>query len=166
MFSSDPEIAKQQMLAVVFLLTAFGHTDGKFSLEEKRFVQEKIAALVEKRMLEAVADPLARHAAIDKVTAQFQRVAATIDQEIVALFTESVAEGESQEEFVRAKITLRCYELLRRFDEEAREVLFEIVDDFILADGVAHPNKTHRLSMMERALAIHLEATCSIVWIS
>ena len=56
MFSSDPAVAKQQMLAIVFLLTAFGHMDGKFALSEKRFVQEKIAKLVEERMLEAVAD--------------------------------------------------------------------------------------------------------------
>ena len=95
MFSSDPAIAKKQMLAIVFLLTAFGHMDGKFALEEKRFVQEKVAKLVEERMLEAMSDPLARHVATERVTNQFQKVAATIDREISALFTESVAEGES-----------------------------------------------------------------------
>src|SRR5215475_3730790 len=64
MFSSDPAVAKKQMLTVVFLLTAFGHMDGKFSLSEKRFVQEKIAKLVEERVLEAAMDPLARQVAI------------------------------------------------------------------------------------------------------
>ena len=67
-FSSDPAIAKRQMLAIVFLLTAFGHTDGKFDLAEKRFVQEKIAELVLGRMLQAVADPLARHVATERAT--------------------------------------------------------------------------------------------------
>src|SRR5688500_12986594 len=112
-FSSDPAVAKKQMLTVVFLLTSFGHMDGKFALSEKRVVQDQIAKLVEERMAEAIADPAARAAAIEKTTAQFQRGAAAIDREIAALFTESVAEGESTEQFVHAKLTLRCYELLR-----------------------------------------------------
>src|SRR5690606_33290565 len=85
MFSSEPEIAKRQMLAVVFMLTAFGHADGKFGLAEKRFVQEKIAALVERQMQAVVSDPLVRHAQTARVTAQFQRAAAAIDRELVAL---------------------------------------------------------------------------------
>ena len=60
------------MLTQVFLLTAFGHMDGKFALSEKRFVQEKIAKLVEERMLEAQMDPLARQVAIERTTGQFQ----------------------------------------------------------------------------------------------
>jgi len=159
MFSSDPEIAKKQMLTVVFLLTAFGHADGKFAMAEKRFVQEMIAQLVERRMQEAVSNPLARHATTDLVIEKFQRVAARIDREIVALFSESVAEGESQEEFVLAKITLRCYELLRQFDEGARGVLFDIVDDFILADGVSHPAEEKLRSDLERLLAEPIEIT-------
>jgi len=159
MFSSDPEVAKKQMLAIVYLLTAFGHADGKFDMAEKRFVQELIASLVDKRMQEAVSNPLARFAATDRVTAQFQRVAARIDREIVALFSESVAEGESQEQFVLAKITLRCYELLRPFDEAAREALFEIVDDFILADGVSHPAEEKLRDDLERLLAEPIEIT-------
>src|SRR5690606_4662520 len=115
-----------------------GHADGKFGLAEKRFVQEKIAALVERQMQAVVSDPLVRHAQTARVTAQFQRAAAAIDRELVALLSESVAEGESQEQFISAKITLRCYELLRPFDEDTRGVLFDIVDELILADGVAH----------------------------
>ncbi|MCP4677110.1 MAG: serine/threonine protein phosphatase, partial [Deltaproteobacteria bacterium] len=159
MFSSDPEVAKRQMLTVVFLLTAFGHADGKFDMAEKRFVQEMIAVLVEKRMLEAVSNPLARHATTDRVIAQFQRVAARIDREIVALLSESVAEGESQEQFILAKITLRCYELLRPLDEDARGVLFDIVDDFILADGVTHPAEEKLRDDLKRLLAEPMEIT-------
>lgn len=158
-FSSDPEVAKRQMLAVAFLLTAFGHIDGKFGMAEKRFVQEKIAALVEQHMQETVTNPLARHATIDRVTGQFQRVAATIDREIVSFFSESVAEGESQEDFIFAKVTLRCYELLHAFEEEARGVLFEIVDEFILADGVAHPNEEKLRDELKRLLDEPLELT-------
>ncbi len=157
MFSSDPATAKQQMLAIVFLLTAFGHMDGKFALSEKRFVQEKIAKLVEDRMLEAVKDPLARQVATARVTGQFQRVAAAIDREIAALFTESVAEGESTEQFVYAKLALRCYELLRPFDAAAQANLFEIVGELILADGVAHPNEERLRDDIQRLLAEPVE---------
>ncbi|CAN5641193.1 hypothetical protein BH09MYX1_BH09MYX1_59150 [soil metagenome] len=152
MFSSDPATAKKQMLAIVFLLTAFGHMDGKFALSEKRFVQEKIAKLVEERMLEAMPDPLARHVATERVTNQFQKVAATIDREIAALFTESVAEGESTEQFVYAKLALRSYELLRPFDAGARANLFAIVDELIEADGVVHPNEERLRADIKRLL--------------
>ncbi len=152
MFSSDPAVAKQQMLAIVFLLTAFGHMDGKFALSEKRFVQEKIARLVEERMLAAKMDPLARQVAIERATQQFQRVAAKIDREIAVLFTESVAEGETTEQFVYAKLALRCYELLRPFDDDARTALFEIVGELIEADGVVHPEEARLRDDIQRLL--------------
>ncbi len=157
MFSSDPAIAKQQMLAIVFLLTAFGHMDGKFALSEKRFVQEKIAKLVEERMLEAVHDPLARQVATERATLQFQKVAAAIDREIKGLFTESVAEGETTEQFVYAKLALRCYELLRPFDDAARANLFEIVDELIMADGVVDPQEARLRDDIQRLLAEPVE---------
>ncbi len=159
MFSPDPDTAKRQMLAVVFMLTALGHLDGKFDLAEKRFVQEKIAELVEKRMLEAVADPLARHAQTDRVIEKFQRVAAKINREIVAFFSESVAEGESQQDFIQAKITLRCYELMHPFEPSARDVLFEILEEFILADGVAHPAEEKLRDDLKRLLSEPVELT-------
>ncbi|HEX2881997.1 MAG TPA: metallophosphoesterase family protein [Polyangiaceae bacterium] len=157
LFSPDPAVAKNQMLAIVFLLTAFGHMDGKFGLAEKRFVQEKIAALVEARMLEAVTDPLARQVTTARVTAQFQRVAATIDAEIVALFSESVAEGESSEQFVHAKLALRCYELLHPFDEQARANLFDVVHELIIADGAVHPQEAKLRDDIQRLLAAPIE---------
>jgi len=152
MFSSDPEIAKKQMLTVVFLMTAFGHMDGKFALSEKRFVQEKIGSLVEERMSQATMDPLARQVAMERATQQFQRVAAKIDREIASLYTESVAEGESTEQFVYAKLCLRCYELLKPFDDDARATLFSIVDELIEADGVAHPNEVRLREDIRRLL--------------
>jgi hypothetical protein len=156
-FSSDPTVAKQQMLTVVFLLTSFGHMDGKFALSEKRVVQDQIAKLVEDRMAEVIADPVARAAAVEKTTAQFQRVAAAIDREIAALFTESVAEGESTEQFVQAKLTLRCYELLRPFDADARAQLLSFIDELIAADGLAHPDEQRMREDLERLLGEPLE---------
>jgi hypothetical protein len=157
MFSSDPAIAKQQMLAIVFLLTAFGHMDGKFALSEKRFVQERIAKLVEERMLEAIPEPLARQVATERVTVQFQRVAAAIDREIAALFTESVADGETTEQFVYAKLALRCYELLRPFDDDARAHVFGVVGELIMADGVVHPDEARLRDDIQRLLAAPIE---------
>jgi hypothetical protein len=103
-------------------------------------------------MLAAAMDPLARQVAVERATQQFQRVAAKIDREIAALFTESVAEGESTEQFVYAKLALRCYELLRPFDEEARKQLFEIVDELIMADGVADPRESRLRDDIQRLL--------------
>jgi hypothetical protein len=157
MFSSDPVVAKRQMLAIVFLLTAFGHMDGKFALSEKRFVQEKIAELVERRVRDAVADPLARQVETARITAQFQKVAATIDREIAALFTESVAEGETIEQFVYAKLALRCYELLREFDAAAQAELLALADELILADGARHPEEQRLKADLERLLAEPIE---------
>jgi hypothetical protein len=152
MFSPDPAVAKKQMLTVVFLLTAFGHMDGKFGMAEKRFVQEKIAKLVEDQIHGAKMDALAKQVAIERATGQFQRVAVAIDKEIAALFTESVAEGESTEQFVYAKLALRSYELLHPFEEDARKQLFSIVDEMIEADGVAHPNEVRLRDDIQRLL--------------
>src|ERR1019366_2213720 len=89
--------------------------------------------------------------------AQFQRVAAAIDREIAALFTESVAEGETTEQFVYAKLALRCYELLHPFDDDARAHLFEIVGELIMADGAVHPNEARLRDDIQRLLAAPIE---------
>jgi hypothetical protein len=157
LFSSDPAVAKKQMLTVVFMLTAFGHMDGKFSLSEKRFLQEKIGKLVEDRVNASQLDPLAKQVAIERTTQGFQKVAAKIDKEISVLYTESVAEGESIEQFVYTKLALRCYELLKPFDDEARGFLFEIVDELIMADGVADPAEARLREDIQRLLSEPIE---------
>ncbi len=142
-FSQDPAVAKKQLLAIIFYLTAFGHMDGDFSATERRFVRDHIAALVGARTRDAMSgrDALAKHLATERWIAQFQKVADAIDREIAALFTESVAEGESADQFVHSKLALRCYELLKPFDEQGRASLFETVTDLVMADGVLHPNE-------------------------
>jgi hypothetical protein len=136
-FSTDPAIAKRQLLAVIFYLTAFGHMDGEFDAREREFVRGWIGRLVNERTGSAMAnvDPLARAVTTERWTAQFNKVAAAIDHEIAALFTESVAAGESTQQFVHAKLALRCYELLRSFDDDGRVQLIEIVDQLIRVDG-------------------------------
>ena len=42
-FSTDPDVAEQQMTAIIFYLTAFGYIDGDFDLSEKVFIREYIS---------------------------------------------------------------------------------------------------------------------------
>ena len=44
--SADPRTADQQMRAIIFYLTTFGHIDGEFDLSEKTFVRQYIEQLV------------------------------------------------------------------------------------------------------------------------
>jgi hypothetical protein len=158
-FSQDPAIAKKQLLAIIFYLTAFGHMDGEFASSERRFVRDHVAKLVASRTRTAMAsaDPLARTVANERWTAQFQRVADAIDREIAGLFTESVAEGESSDQFVHAKLALRCFELLKSFDDEGRARLFEVVDELVMADGVIHPNEAKLREEIQHLLDAPLE---------
>ncbi len=158
-FSQDPAIAKKQLLAIIFYLTAFGHMDGEFASSERRFVRDHVAKLVATRTRASMAnaDPLARTVAAERWTAQFQRVADAIDREIAGLFTESVAEGESTDQFVHAKLALRCFELLKSFDDEGRAKLFEVVDELVLADGIVHPNEAKLREEIQRLLDAPLE---------
>src|SRR5205823_4082357 len=48
-FSHDPDVAEQQMNAIIFYLTAFGYIDGEFDLTEKTFVKIYIRQLVNDR---------------------------------------------------------------------------------------------------------------------
>ena len=61
-FSRDPNVAEQQMRAIIFYLTAFGYIDGQFDLSEKTFIRVYIRRLVEARAAEAmpVADAAVR----------------------------------------------------------------------------------------------------------
>jgi hypothetical protein len=162
-FSPDPAVAKKQLLAVIFYLTAFGHMDGEFDPSERRFVRDYVGKLVvaRTRTSMASADPLARHVAVEKWTAQFEKVAGSIDREIAALFTESVADGESAEQFVHAKLALRCFELLKAFDDAGRVKLFEIVDELVRVDGEVHPNEAKLrdeiLHLLESSFELHVE---------
>jgi hypothetical protein len=141
-FSSDPLVAEQQMHAILYSLVAFGYVDGEFDKEEKTFIREHIGLLVEDRARQALGDRAEQHRDTIGVWAEhFHEVLDSIDEEIQALFTESVADGESTEQFVLAKMKLRCFELFRRFDEDQRAALLATVDELIHADGVVQPSE-------------------------
>ncbi len=141
-FHKDPAIAEQQMEAIIFSLTAFGYIDGDFARSEKEYIQNYIAELVRQRAREAAspAQPVPRDV-IDRWTLHFHEALDRIDQEIQELFTESVADGEDQLQFVLAKLKLRAFEMFRRFDENMRAGLLGTVDELMHADGVVHVNE-------------------------
>jgi hypothetical protein len=140
-FSHDARTAEQQMHAIIFYLTSFGYIDGEFDESERAFVREYIKKLVQKRAEDAGYGPDDMADVVPRLTEHFHEVLASIDAEIQTLFTESVGEGENHEQFVLAKLKLRCFELFKRFDEENRANLLSTVDELMYADGVVHPNE-------------------------
>lgn len=140
-FSQDPDVAEQQMCAIIFYLTAFGHIDGTFDLAEKTFVRRYIRQLVEYRALDAMpdADPELRTEIVGKFTTHFHEVFESINREIRSLFSEAVADEEDVSEFVYAKLKLRSYEIFKSFDKANQQELLDTVDELIYADGTLHP---------------------------
>lgn len=140
-FSTNPDVAEQQMNAIIFYLTAFGYIDGNFDFTEKTFVRIYIRQLVSERAKSALpnADQKTRDEVIDKFTTHFHEVFEQIDRGVHALFDEAVADNEDVEKFVYAKLKLRSYEIFQSFDRENQQVLLSTIDELIYADGSVHP---------------------------
>jgi calcineurin-like phosphoesterase family protein len=150
-FSRDPVAAEREMHALIYYLTAFGYIDGHFDPEEKGFIRTLVGRLVEQRARGALrpddptfADVVARW------TRHFHQVLDDIDGEILSYFTESVGEGESTEQFVIARLKLRCFELHHGFSDENHRRLLATVDELMHADGVVHPNERAFRDELER----------------
>ncbi|MEB2310388.1 MAG: metallophosphoesterase family protein [Sorangiineae bacterium] len=140
-FSTDGPTADKQMRAVIFYLTTFGYIDGDFDDAEKSFVRDYVRKLVEHRVSGAVAaeDAALRSELVQKYTTHFHEVFEGIDRQVKGLFDEAVAEGEKQDDFVHAKLKLRCFEIFKGFDSANQEQLMDTIDELIQADGVVHP---------------------------
>jgi hypothetical protein len=110
-FSTDPDVAEQQMNAIIFYLTAFGYIDGDFDQTEKTFVKIYIRQLVAARAREAMPDstPAERNEVVNKFVVHFHEVFDQIDAEVRGLFEEVVSDQEKVEQFVYAKLKLKCY---------------------------------------------------------
>lgn len=146
-FSPDPNVAEQQMTALIFYLTAFGYVDGNFDFTEKAFVRLYIRQLVTARAEAAMpTDTPAERATADEVierfVAHFYEVFEQTDRQVRELFSEAVSDGEAVERFVDAKLKLRCYEIFRAFDAQNQRALLATIDELIYADGTAHPAET------------------------
>jgi len=153
-FSHDPDVAEQQMNAIIFYLTAFGYIDGDFDLSEKTFVKIYIRQLVNERanILMPDADPRTKTEVVSRFVAHFLEVFEQIDHQVKGLFEEVVADGEDLNEFVYAKLKLRCYEIFNGFDKDNQKELLSTVDDLIYADGTVHPNEARFRSEIEALL--------------
>jgi len=142
-FSTNPEVAEQQMNAIIFYLTAFGYIDGEFDFTEKTFVRIYIRQLVTARAKILMPDAPAkqRDEIIAKFVSHFHEVFEQIDHGVKALFDEAVADGENVENFVYSKLKLRSYEIFQTFDRDNQQELLSTIDELIYADGTVHPNE-------------------------
>lgn len=161
-FSQDGPTADKQMRAVIFYLTTFGYIDGDFDASEKQFVRDYVKKLVEHRVHGAVpdTDQKLRSELIQKFTGHFHEVFEGIDHQVKELFTEAVAEGEAQDNFVHSKLKLRCFEIFKSFDEGNQEQLMDTIDELIQADGQVHPAEAkfrgELASLLEEDLGVEL----------
>ncbi len=140
-FSTNPDVAEQQMNAIIFYLTAFGYIDGEFDFTEKTFVRIYIRQLVTARAKAAMpdADAKTRDEIVNKFVGHFHEVFEQIDHGVKDLFDEAVADGEDVEKFVYAKLKLRSYEIFQTFERDNQHELLATIDELIYADGTVHP---------------------------
>ena len=140
-FSTNPDVAEQQMNAIIFYLTAFGYIDGEFDFTEKTFVRIYIRQLVTARAKLAMpdADPKTRDEVVNKFVGHFHEVFEQIDRGVKGLFDEAVADGEDVDKFVYSKLKLRSYEIFQTFDRDNQHELLATIDELIYADGTVHP---------------------------
>ena len=142
-FSTKPDVAEQQMNAIIFYLTAFGYIDGEFDFTEKTFVRIYIRQLVTARAKAAMpdADPKTRDEVVQRFVSHFHEVFEQIDRGVKGLFDEAVADGEDVEKFVYAKLKLRSYEIFQTFERDNQVELLSTIDELIYADGSVHPSE-------------------------
>ncbi len=153
-FSSDPDVAEQQMGAIIFYMTAFGYIDGDFDGSEKTFVKIYIRQLITQRARDAMpsASQAERAEIVDRFVSHFHEVFEGIDQHIQSWFTEVVADGEDVAGFVYAKLKLRSYEIFQSFDEDNQRALLSTIDELIHADGTVHPEEAKFRDELEALL--------------
>jgi hypothetical protein len=158
-FSANPDVAEQQMNAIIFYLTAFGYIDGEFDFTEKTFVRIYIRQLVTARARTAMpdADPKTRDDVINRFVNHFHEVFEQIDHSVRDLFDEVVADGEDVEKFVYAKLKLRSYEIFQSFDANNQRELLSTIDELIYADGSVHPAEQKFRNELE--VLLNTEAT-------
>jgi hypothetical protein len=139
-FSADSRVAEAEMRAVLFVLVAFAHIDGSVHVNERGFIQAMIDDAVDARARESFpGDAAAQAGAIPLWRRHFYTAVASMEHEIQADFSESVAAGETAYSFVYARLKLRCFELLQRLEQQNRLAVLGLVDQLMFADGVVHP---------------------------
>ena len=139
-FSRDPNLAEQQMNAVIFYMVAFGYIDGDFDQSEKNYIKNTIRDMVESHASAVLADENpAKVNIVNRFTKHFNEVFEQTDQMIAGWKSEVVADGEENDEFVLAKLRLKSFEIFKKFDATNQQALLETVEELIKADGKIHP---------------------------
>ena len=138
--SPDPATAEQQIDAILYYLTTCGYIDSEFDLRERAFVRAYLRQIVTARIdgLGAM-DPEVRFERIEALHGHYLERFQEIDQEVRALLSEAVADGEDAQRFVRSRLMLGCYERLAELRGDNRDALIAAVDAFIAADGEVLP---------------------------
>lgn len=156
-FSKDPKRAEQEMHAIIFYLTTFGHIDGDFDNAEKSFVREYIRKLIEQRASSAMTgvDPKMRDEVIAKYTKHFHEVFEGIDANVKDLFTEAVSDDEDPKKFVHNRLKVKCFEIFHSFDQAGQEQLLSTIDELLAADGVSHPAEVEFRGELSALLEAH-----------
>ena len=95
----DPQIAEQQIEAIIFYLTACGYIDSEFDLSEKAFVRAYLRKLVTARIDShgESMSPELRYERIEQLHEHYVERFQEIDHDVRGLFTEAVADGEDYE---------------------------------------------------------------------
>ncbi len=150
-------IADQQMIGIIFCLTCFGYIDGEFDGDERSFISEyidKLARLQAESLFVSSERSWEREARIRDQASHFSRIFDQIDREIADAAEEIVAAGESQMDYLMARLELETYRVFKQFDEQGQQELFDAVDELLMADGVAHPNELKFRQELQRFLQI------------
>jgi hypothetical protein len=152
-FSTDSMAHEAEMQAILWYLTGIAFLDGHFDPTERQYLRDQVVKLVEQRARAIVGDDIAGHReAIDRWVTHFHESLDAVAAEVSGYFTESPGEGEDIGQFVTARLKLRCFELLERFDEGGRRQLMQAADELIAADGVVHPAEKAFRDDLERLL--------------
>jgi len=158
-FSKDPREAEKQIQAIIYYLVTFGYIDGDFDPEEQAFVRDYISKIVEHKLQQSDAYKEMPAKAVEQLKIEqeehYNLVFEQNDQAVRDLFTEVVDSSETVQKFIRHRLKLRCYEIFRSFKEDNRSALMEVIDEFIMADGVEHPAEVEFRN--ELADLLHLE---------
>jgi hypothetical protein len=168
-FNNNPKIANKQMQGIIFYLTSFGYIDGDFDQVEREFVLNYIKKLVSGRVENALGEDKSelKQELILKYVAHFEEEFNKIDNYIQDIFNETTAKDEDQHTFVLSRLKLRCFEIFKSFDSEGQEALMEMVDELLMADGVAHPSEVRfraELSeLLEEELGVELLETGNLI---
>ena len=150
------------MQAIIFYLTTFGYVDGDFDEAERAFVVDYIEKLVTHRVNSAIPEgqETLRAELAHKYTAHFNEEFERIDHYIQDMFAETTANDEDQQTFVQSRLKLRCFEIFKSFDGGGQEELMDIVDELLMADGVAHPSevkfRAELAELLEEDLGVEL----------